>query len=343
MYARSHTKLLTLVLGGVTSVLSLTLTSCRNRPQAVGGAAEETFVAVTQLVERPALNAIRDGVKDELAAAGYEAGKTLRWEWQSAKGSPLAATHIAEKYAGARPDVIVAIAPRSAQTVAAATSNTPIVFSAVSDPIEAKLVTDIQKPGGNISGVRDTSPTHQQIELIQEILPNLKTLGVVYGVDDDNLMSPSLRINDIALDLGIDAEVLTVLTPEDAIVAANSLTGSVDAIYIPGGDQTVAGALDDIIQSGKDNQVPVFGGDVEAVEKGAIATVSFDYYDIGRQTGAMVVKVLRGNRPSDLAIEGVKDLKISVNPTAAATMGVTLPDSVTSRATITIPSPPNTP
>ncbi|MEM9151035.1 MAG: ABC transporter substrate-binding protein, partial [Cyanobacteria bacterium P01_F01_bin.3] len=202
---------------------------------------------------------------------------------------------------------------------------------------------DIQKPGGNISGVRDTSPTQQQIELIQEILPNLKTLGVVYGVDDDNLISPILRINDIALDLGIDAEVLTVLTPEDAIVAANSLTGSVDAIYIPGGDQIVAGALDDIVQSAKDNQVPVFGGDVEAVEKGAIATVSFDYYDIGRQTGAMVVKVLRGNRPSDLAVEGVKDLKISVNPTAAATMGVTLPDSVTSRATTTIPSPPNTP
>lgn len=331
MYAFNRAKFLTLTVGGVVGAMSTVLVSCGSRSQTVGGTAEARFVAVTQIVERPALNAIRNGIKDELVAAGYEDEKTLRWEWQSAKGSPLVATHIANKYARARPDVIVAIAPHSAKTIAAATNNTPIIFSAVTNPVGENLIKNTKKPSGNISGVSDARPIRQQLALIQEIVPNIKTLGVIYSTSTGDSESPIARIKNKAPDLEIDIEERLVLSSSDVINAARSLVGSVDAIYVPT-DQTVISALEDIIQVGQDNQVPVFAGDTDAVTKGAIAAIDFDYYDVGRQTGAMVVKVLRGSRPSDLAVEGVQTLKLSVNVAAAESMGIELPESVSSRA-----------
>jgi len=319
---------------GVFGGMSTALVSCGNGTQTVGGTAESAFVAVTQLADRPALNAVREGIKDELAAAGYEEGATLRWEWQSAKGSPVAATHIAKKYAGAQPDVIVAIAPRSAKAVAETSTNTPVIFSAVDNPVDTALVENVARPGGNISGVSDQSPVPQQLALIQEILPNIQTLGVVYSADAEleNLMRP---INSSAAELDIAIEPVKILEAREVAEATLSLVGRVDAIYVPT-DKTVASALESIVQVGQANQLPVFAEDAETVEKGAIATVSFDYYDVGRQTGAMVVRVLRGSRPGDLAVEPVKALKLLVNPAAAAAMGVELPSTVTARASLAV-------
>ncbi len=335
MSSFSRAKFLTLALGGLTGVLSTALISCGNGAQTVGGTVEEPFVAITQIVEHPALNAVRDGVKDELTEAGYEEGSTLRWEWQSAQGSPATAAQIANKYAGARPDVIVAIATPSAQSMIAATSDTPIIFSAVTDPVGAKLIENADKPGGNVSGVSDLSPIKQQLELIQEILPDVETLGVIYSAGEDNSVSLVALINENAPDLDIDIQEVTVSASSDVASAARSLVGTVDAIYVPT-DNTVVSALESVIQVGQDNQVPVFAGDTDSVERGAIAAISFDYYDVGRQTGAMVVKVLKGSRPGDLAVEFVEDLKLSVNPTAAEAMGIEIPESVTERADQTL-------
>lgn len=335
MHSFSRAKFLTLALGGLVGTLSTALISCGNGSQTVGGAAEESFVAITQIVEHPALNAVRDGVKDELAEAGYTEGETLRWEWQSAQGSPVAATQIASKYAGAQPDVIVAIATPSAQFVTAATSDTPVIFSAVTDPVGAELVEDAEKPGGNISGVSDLSPIKQQLELIQEIMPEVKTLGVIYSASKDNSVSLVALINENAPDLGIEIEAVTVSTSGEVADVARSLVDTVDAIYVPT-DNTVVSALESVIQVGQEAQVPVFAEDTDSVERGAIAAISFDYYDVGRQTGAMVTKVLKGSKPGDLAVEFVQDLKLSINPAAAEAMGVELPESVTSRADLSL-------
>lgn len=331
MSAFYRTKLGTLAFGGLIGLLSTVLVSCRNGSPKAGGAAEATFVAVTQIVDRQELDAIRDGVKDELTAAGYEEGKTLRWEWRSAKGSPMAATHIANKYANAQPDVIVAISTPSAKKVAAATTNTPIIFSAVSDPIGAKLIKNTKRPSKNISGVDDSLPIKQQLKLIQEVLPEIKTLGIISSVDQAVVFGATGKVNEYASDLDIDIEEIVVIADSDVAGAALILAATVDAIYIPT-NKTVEAALASVIQVGKDNQVPVFAGNTDAVKEGAIATISFDYYEIGRQTGAMVVKVLRGTRPSDLAVEFVKELKLSINLKAAESMGVVLPRSVVLRA-----------
>ena len=328
-------KLLKLALVGLTSVIGTSLSSCGNGAQTVGNTEDAPFVAVTQIVEHPALDAVRDGVKDELAEAGYEADSTLRWEWQSAQGNPATATQIASKYAGANPDVIVAIATPSAQSAVSAAPNTPVIFSAVTDPVGAKLVENAQKPGGNVTGVSDLSPIVQQLALIKEILPEASTLGVLYNAGEDNSVSLVALISENAAEHELEIEEVTVAATSEVATAARNLVGSVDAIYVPT-DNTVVSALESVIQVGQDNQIPVFAGDTDSVERGAIAALSFDYYDVGRQTGVMVTKVLQGNSAGDLAVEFVQDLKLSINPTAAEAMGVELPDAVVEKADETL-------
>ncbi len=133
--------------------------------------AEDAFVAVTAIVEHPALDAARDGVRDELKAAGYEEGKNLKFTYESAQGNPGTAVQIAQKLVGESPTVIVPISTPSAQAVISATSDIPVVFTAVTDPLGAKLVANLEKPGGNVTGMSDLSPIGKQLELIHQIVP----------------------------------------------------------------------------------------------------------------------------------------------------------------------------
>ncbi|MGB7084540.1 MAG: ABC transporter substrate-binding protein [Phormidesmis sp.] len=355
-FVPARTKLATLFLVGLTSALSAVLISCANSPQSASGSADMPFVAVTQIVERPSLNAVRDGIQDALAAAGYQVDETLRWEWQSAQLNPATAARIANKYAKARPDVIVAIAPHSAKATVAAAKNTPVIFCAVADPVAAGLVKSIDKPGDNVTGVSDRFPIDQQISLIKEILPDAQTLGVIYtareekteeeraGEETGKTVSASsiALIRESAPEQGfISVREVAVFTSGEVADAARSLVGSVDAIYVATEVTTepTTSELESVVQVGKDNFVPVFSGSMNAVERGAIAGVSFDYYDVGRQAGEMVIKVLKGSKPGDLPVEFIEAVQLSVNPTAAAAMGVVLPEAVTASADSVIEPP----
>ncbi|EDX87891.1 conserved hypothetical protein [Synechococcus sp. PCC 7335] len=319
---------------GVATALGIMLGSCTTNGQTIGDTNDMPFVAVTQLVGDPTLNVLREGIKDELLAAGYEIGTTLRWEWRSAKGSPATARQIATKYAQASPDVIVAIANPNAKLAAAVSQNIPIVFSAVGDPVAAELVSDLDRPGDNISGVSDRLPIPQQLALIKEIVPTSLTLGIIYDVEQGSTSSLVSLINQSALEQDLAVQAVTVLSPDETAAAARGLVGSVDAIYIPPG--STPAALETIVRIGRNNKLPVFAGDVEAVESGAIATLSFDYYDVGRQTGEMIVQVLAGKNPGDLPVEFVEDLQLTVNQAAADAVEVQLPSTVIFRVDRTI-------
>ena len=327
----SRAKFLSLVLVGLTGAIAFTLVSCTGN-ETVGGSADVPFVAVSQFVEHPSLNAVQEGIKDGLAEAGYEAGETLRWDLQSAQANPATAAQIADKYAGARLDVIVAIATPSAQATVAKVRNTPVIFSAVTDPVAAKLVDNPERPGGNVTGVSDLSPVKQHLDLIKEILPDADTIGVIYSAGEDNSVSLVKLVKENASEAGFnEVKEATVSSSSEVATAARSLVGEVDAIYIPT-DNTVISALESVVQVGQENKLPVFSGDTDSVERGAIASIGFNYYDIGVQTGEMVVKVLKGARPGDIPVEFAKVLQLYVNPAAAESMGVVLPESVTSRA-----------
>ena len=328
MFPISYIRPVSLLLVGLSGAL-ISLVSCENSAPTSGTADRVPFVAVTQIAEHPDWNAVRNGVKDELAAAGYIAGDSLRWEWLSAQNSPVTAARIAGKYAQARPQVIVAITPLSARSVVAATRSTPIIFSAVGDPVGIQLVEDIDKPSKNVSGVLDFSPVDQQLALIKEILPEASSLGVLYG-PNSRLAEVNLIESQASLHGFTTVREAEVLSPPDVVSAVRSLADSVDAIYVASEKDDLL--LEAALQFGQVENVPIFSSSVSAAEKGAIANTSFTYYDIGRQTGAMVAKVLEGTRLEDLPVEFAKAEQLSVNPTAAAAMGVVIPRTVMERA-----------
>ena len=151
--------------------------------------AKDVTVAVTAIVEHPALDAARDGVRDALAEAGNKDGEGLKFVYQSAQGNPATAAQIARQFVGDAPDVIVPISTPSAQAMVSATKDIPVVFTAVSDPLGAQLVTDMNKPGGNVTGVSDMSPVGAHVDLIKEILPQVKTIGYLYNSGEANSVS----------------------------------------------------------------------------------------------------------------------------------------------------------
>jgi len=288
-------------------------------------------VAITQIVEHPALDAVRQGVKDELAAQGFVVGKNLKWSYESAQGNGATAAQIAKKFAGKRPDVIVAIATPSAQTVAAAARGVPIVFSAVTDPLGARLVSNMDKPGANITGVSDLTPIDKHMALVKRVVPTAKTVGVIYNPGEANSVTLVKLVKKYAPMQGMKVVEAGATKSSEVLSAARSLVGKADVIYVPT-DNTVVSAFSAVIKVGQSAKLPVVAGDTDSVKQGAIAALGFNYYDVGRQTGQIVVKILNGAHPGDIAVQGVKKMELFVNPGAAKKMGITLDPALISEA-----------
>jgi putative ABC transport system substrate-binding protein len=290
-------------------------------------AADTKSVAITQIVEHPALDACRKGVEDELKAQGIE----VTWTYESAQGNPGTAAQIARKFLGQAPDAIVAISTPSAQTVVAATKDIPVIFTAVTDPVGAKLVADPKKPGANVTGMSDLSPIAKHLDLIARITPNAKKIGVISNPGEANSVTLVGLLKEHAPARGMTIVEAAAPRSNDVLAAARSLVGKVDAIYVPT-DNTVVSALEGVIKTGIENKLPVYAGDTDSVPRGAIAALGFNYYDVGRQTGTILARVLKGEKPGDIAVQGVEKTELAVNPKSAEAMGVTIPADVIAEA-----------
>ncbi len=294
-------------------------------------AADKVTVAVTSIVEHPALNAARDGVKKALEDAGYKDGDNLTFQFETAQGNPATAAQIAQKYVGESPNVIVPIATPSAQAVVAATQDIPVVFTAVTDPVSAQLVKDPAHPGGNVTGVADMSPVAEHLKLIKQIVPTVKKVGVTFNPGETNSVVLLAALKKAAPDYGVEIVEAPATKSSDVQAAAQSLIGKADVIYVPT-DNTIVSALEAVIGVGTDNKIPVFSGDTDSVTRGTIASVGFDYFDVGRQTGEVVVRVLKGEKPADIAVINAAGTDLFVNTKAAAAMGVTIPQDLIAKA-----------
>lgn len=284
-------------------------------------------VAITQIVEHPALDAVYQGVKDELAAQGFKEGENLKVMHESAQGNSAIASQIARKFVGDSPDVIVAIATPSAQTVAAAARNVPVIFSAVTDPVGAKLVPALEASGTNISGVSDMLPIDKHLDMLLRVMPDAKRIGTVYNPGEANAVSLVNLLEErlAARDLKLVKAAATKTS--EVLGASRSLVGEVDAIYLTT-DNTVISAVEAVISVGERASIPVFAADTATVSRGAVAALGFNYYNHGRQTGAMVARVLNGKKPGDMPVETMDTLDLFVNPAAAERMGITLSDDL---------------
>ncbi|WP_119560559.1 ABC transporter substrate-binding protein [Vibrio cholerae] len=296
--------------------------------------AKTAKVAVSQIVEHPALDATRQGLLDGLKAKGYEEGKNLEFDYKTAQGNPAIAVQIARQFVGENPDVLVGIATPTAQALVSATKTIPIVFTAVTDPVGAKLVKQLEQPGKNVTGLSDLSPVEQHVELIKEILPNVKSIGVVYNPGEANAVSLMELLKLSAAKHGIKLGEATALKSADVQSATQAIAEKSDVIYALI-DNTVASAIEGMIVAANQAKTPVFGAATSYVERGAIASLGFDYYQIGVQTADYVAAILEGKEPGSLDVQVAKGSDLVINKTAAEQLGITIPEAVLARATST--------
>jgi len=279
----------------ITCLLLISLTSAQSAP---------VKISILQLVEHPALNATREGFLEELNKLGYREGDNLILDFQSAQGNPSLATQIAQKFVSNKPDVIVAIPTLAAQAAMSATKDMdiPVVFSSVTDPVTAKLVTNLEAPEGNVTGVSNFVPVEPQFKLFKRVLPTLKTLGIVYNPGEANSIALNTMMEKIAPSFGLTLVFAPAAKSSDVLTATQSLCGKVDAVFV-NNDNTALSAFKSVVRAAKACRIPAFVSDLDIADQGALASLGPDQREVGRQTARMVDFILRNPEAPLPAVE----------------------------------------
>ena len=284
-------------------------------------------IGITQIVEHPALNAVRDGFIDAMADQGYVEGENVVYDKLNAQGDMATANTIARKFVSEKVDMILSIATPTSMAAVNATSTIPIVFSAVTDPLSAGLVKDLKHSGNNVTGISDLTPVKRQIQLIKELFPEAKTVGTLYNASEVN----SVTTNDLAKkacqELGMKLLEATVSSSADVYLAAQSLAGRVDAIYVST-DNTVVSALDAVVQVTNKYKIPLVLADPTTIGKGALVALGFNYYEHGRQAADIAIKVLKGTKPGDIPVEFAKNLELRINMDTVVRIASSAPEEI---------------
>jgi putative tryptophan/tyrosine transport system substrate-binding protein len=286
-------------------------------------AADVPKVGLTYIVEHPAIDAVRKGIIDGLAAAGYVDGKTINITTRSAQGNMATQAQIANEFSGLDLDLAIAISTPSAQAVKNALKGKPVIFAAVTDPVGAGLVDSMEHPGGMVTGTSDQQPYPPVLKLIQKLVPGISKLGMIYNPGEANAVSQVETLKVAAKPYGIT--VVEAPAAQSTLVpdAAASLVGKVNAILLPT-DSTVVSVIESVVTVGKKAKLPVFASDTGSVERGALAALGFNYYDMGKATADMAVKVLKGEKPADIPALVPESQDLYLNAKSAAAMGVTI-------------------
>lgn len=316
-------------------VLALGVVGCGNavdKPQEEASGEEQVLkLGIIQIVEHPALDASRQGFLEVLAEKGYEEGKNLEIDYQNAQGDQSNLKTIARKFVTDQVDMVLAIATPSAQSMASETDEIPILITAVTDPAVAKLVESNEHPGTNVTGTTDMTPVKEQLELLLKMVPDVKKVGVIYSSSEVNSEVQVAIAKEAAAELGLEIIEATVTGSAEVMQIAQSLVGKVEGIYVPT-DNVVASSIASVISVAEDNDLPLVVGESALVEVGALATVGIDYYNLGRQTGDMALRVIEGANPADMAIESLKDIDVVVNLGAAERMEIEVPQEIVDQA-----------
>ena len=277
-------------------------------------------IGVLQLVQHPALDKANEG----FIAALDEAGIGYTADQQNAGGELSSAQLIAEKFANDKEDLIFAIATPAAQAASGVTEDIPIVITAVTDPKESGLVESNETPGGNVTGTSDLTPVKEQIDLLKELVPDAKKIGILYSTAEANSVIQVDLAKEAAKALDLEVVEYTVSNLSEIQSVVESMIGSIDALYIPT-DNTVASGMSTVTMITNENKIPVIGAEAAHVEKGALATYGIDYYELGKLTGKQAIAILtEGKKPADMPIEYLDktQFKFSVNEDTAKELGI---------------------
>ncbi|MCF2711238.1 ABC transporter substrate-binding protein [Schaalia hyovaginalis] len=285
-------------------------------------------IGITQITTHPSLDAAREGFKKAFEDAGLE----VKFDEQNAQGDQATATSIASKFAGADLDLVLAIATPSAQAAAQAITGTPILFTAVTDPVSAQLVDSLDKPGSNVTGTTDMNPVADQISLVKQFAPGAKSVGIIYSSGEVNSEVQVELAKEAADKEGLEVVETTVTNSSEVQQAAQDLASKVDAIYVPT-DNTVVSAFASVVQSAEDAKIPLIAGEGDSVANGGLATYGIDYFELGRQTGEMAIKILTEKAdPATMPVQSQSEYALTVNTTTLKAIGLEMPTALADKA-----------
>ena len=294
---------------------------------------EKTFtIGVNQFMQHPLLDQVAKGLIDELADAGISSQHGDRVTLKNANGEGSVAVQINKQFVDQKVDLIVALGTPAAQSACKATTTIPIVFGAITDPVQAGLAQSMARPGGNKSGTSDRWPFEEQVRLIRQIVPGAKRVGIVLNPAESNTQASMSYIRPALRKEGLQAVEVPVANTSEVYGAAKSLVGRCDVLLIPG-DNTVIAAIDTLVKVARENRIPLIGGSDDLVRKGSIATYASDYYQIGRTTGRIVRQILKeGKLPGSIPVAVPAQSTLVVNEKAAVQQGVRIPSSLLTKA-----------
>lgn len=304
-------------------VVGILLTSLISLHQLKADKKKDVFrLGISQFITHQSLDATREGFVDELAKQGYVEGKNIEIDLQNAQGEQRNLKTISQQLAESS-DVVLAIATPSAQSLANTTQTTPVIFSAVTDPVSAKLVESREHPGGNVTGTSDQSSDaiSTQINLIKKVLPKAKTIGILYTQSEPNSVVQKDEAKRLLEEKGFTVVEKTILDSNNVKAAAESLMAEVDMVFVPT-DNIISSTMETVKQVSIKHKVPVFGGSTEMVAVGGLYNYGTNYEELGRQTARMLVRVLKGEKPENIAVELPEKLELHTNQEMADALGI---------------------
>ena len=304
-------------------VVGILLTSLISLHQLKADKKKDVFrIGISQFITHQSLDATREGFVDELAKQGYVEGKNIEIDLQNAQGEQRNLKTISQQLAESS-DVVLAIATPSAQSLANTTQTTPVIFSAVTDPVSAKLVESREHPGSNVTGTSDQSSDaiSTQINLIKKVLPKAKTIGILYTQSEPNSVVQKDEAKRLLEEKGFTVVEKTILDSNNVKAAAESLMAEVDMVFVPT-DNIISSTMETVKQVSIKHKVPVFGGSTEMVAVGGLYNYGTNYEELGRQTARMLVRVLKGEKPENIAVELPEKLELHTNQEMADALGI---------------------
>ena len=304
-------------------VVGILLTSLISLHQLKADKKKDVFrIGISQFITHQSLDATREGFVDELAKQGYVEGKNIEIDLQNAQGEQRNLKTISQQLAESS-DVVLAIATPSAQSLANTTQTTPVIFSAVTDPVSAKLVESREHPGGNVTGTSDQSSDaiSTQINLIKKVLPKAKTIGILYTQSEPNSVVQRDEAKRLLEEKGFTVVEKTILDSNNVKAAAESLMAEVDMVFVPT-DNIISSTMETVKQVSIKHKVPVFGGSTEMIAVGGLYNYGTNYEELGRQTARMLVRVLKGEKPENIAVELPEKLELHTNQEMADALGI---------------------
>lgn len=320
-----------LILGGLAAVVALAVGSQFIGKNETAAEPEIAKVGVLQFVTHEALDEIYRGIEAGLEEGGYTKGDNLEIDFLNSEADQSKVQTMSQTLVANGNQALVGIATPAAQGLASATTDLPIIMGAVTDPVGAKLVSDLEKPSSNITGVSDHTPIGDQLELIASLTPVVKTIGIIYSSSEDNSKSQVEEFTEKAEAAGYTVEAYAVPSTNEITTTMAVMLDKVDAVYVPL-DNTIASAFTTVVQAAKEAKKPIFPSVDTMVSQGGLASVVLNQYELGVATGKMVAKVLDGGKIAELPVEVFDQGTPVINQTVAAELGIEISDDLKASA-----------